>query len=207
MSVLRDCRDLVTRPGSQVHWVKLVIGFLGLIALSFLFAAFLSFMKSRLNINLFQFEVLAYISVFAICLLANMTLFAPVPFAVAVMVTAAANFNPLLVILSASIGGSLGEISGYYAGRWGRKIVIPESIIKTDKLEYWIKKYGFWAIAVLAFQPLIPFDLGGLVAGAARMPLKIFLPALWLGKFPKYVLLVYAALGIIKFLPPAPWIF
>lgn len=206
MTVFRDCKELVTRPGSQVHWVRLLIAFAGLLALSFGFAALLSFAKSRLNINLFQFEVLAYFSVFATSLLANMTIIAPVPFAIAIMATAAQSYNPLLVALFASIGGSIGELSGYYAGRWGRKIAIPDSIVGYQKVEYWVNKYGFWAIAVLAFQPIVPFDIGGMVAGIAQMPIQKFLPALWAGKFPKYVLLTYAALGIINFLPLPTWL-
>ncbi len=31
---------------------------------------------------------------------------------------------------------------------------------------------------------IIPFDIGGLIAGAARMPLYNFLPELWIGNFP-----------------------
>ena len=206
MTVFKDCKDLVTRPGSQVHWVRLVIAFAGLIALSFGVAALLSFAKSRLNINLFQFELLAYFSVFAACLLANMTIIAPVPFAIAIMATAAKDFHPVLVALFGSIGGSIGELSGYYAGRWGRKIAIPDSLIGYKKVEYWIQKYGVWAIPVLAFQPIIPFDIGGIIAGAAQMPVRKFLPALWAGKFPKYILLTYAALGIINFIPLPRWL-
>jgi membrane protein YqaA with SNARE-associated domain len=206
MTLFKDARDLVTRPGSQVHWLRLVIAFAGLIAISFGFAALLSFAKARLDFNLFQFEFLAYFSVFATALLANLTIFAPVPFAIAIMATAARDFNPLLVAFFASIGGSLGELSGYYAGRLGQKMAIPDSIIGYRKVEYWINKYGFWAIAVIAFQPVIPFDIGGLIAGAAQMPIQKFLSALWIGKFPKYVLLTYAALGIINFLPLPSWL-
>jgi membrane protein YqaA with SNARE-associated domain len=205
MTKLQDAKDLVLKPGSQVHWLKLVIAIAGLILLSFAFSALLQFLKSRLNLNLYEFELLAYGSVFIAALLANMTIIAPVPFAVAIMATAAKDFNPILVALCAATGGSLGELSGYYAGRWGKKIAIPDSIVGYKKVEHWINKYGFWAITVLAFQPVIPFDVGGLVAGVTRMPLHKFLPALWIGKFPKYVLLTYAGLGLINFLPS--WLF
>jgi membrane protein YqaA with SNARE-associated domain len=105
------------------------------------------------------------------------------------------------VALCAATGGSLGELSGYYAGRLGRKIAIPESIIGYKKIEHWVNRYGVFAIMLLAFQPVIPFDIGGLVAGAAQMPIYKFLPSLWIGKFPKYLILIYAGLGIFKFLP------
>jgi membrane protein YqaA with SNARE-associated domain len=206
MTVFKDARDMVTKPGSQVHWVKLVIAFVGLLAVSFAFAALLSLAKSRLNIDLYEFELLAYISVFVATLLANMTIIAPVPFAVAIMATAAKDFNPVLVALAAALGGSIGELSGYFAGRWGRKIVIPEGIVGTKRIEQWVRKYGVWAIMLLAFQPIVPFDVGGLVAGAARMPLPLFFPALFAGKFPKYILLTYAAVGLIHFIHLPGWL-
>jgi membrane protein YqaA with SNARE-associated domain len=206
MTVFKDAKELVMRPGSQVHWVKLLIAFAGLIVISFVFAVLLSFVKSRLEVNFFQFELLAYGSVFVASLLANMTIIAPVPFAVAIMATAAKDFNPLMVALSAAVGGSIGELSGYYAGRWGRKIAITDSIVAYDKVEHWIRKYGIWAIMVLAFQPIIPFDVGGIIAGAAKMPVALFLPALFAGKFPKYILLTYGAVGLINFIHLPSWL-
>jgi membrane protein YqaA with SNARE-associated domain len=201
MSMFKDAKALVTSRDSRVHWVKLLIGLAGLIAVSFGFAALLQFLRVKLNLDLYQFEIIAYTAVFVSALLANMTIIAPVPFAIAIMLTAARDFNPVIVALMGALGGSLGEMSGYVAGRLGRKIAIPESLVAYQRVERWIHKYGFWAIWVLAFQPIIPFDIGGLVAGAAKMPIRIFLPALFAGKFPKYVLLTYAGLGIINFLP------
>jgi membrane protein YqaA with SNARE-associated domain len=199
--MLKEARQMVTRPGSQVHWVKLLLAFVGLVAVSFAFAAALQFLRVKLNLDLYQFELIAYSAVFVATLLANMTIIAPVPFAIAIMLTAARDFNPLIVALMAALGGSLGEMSGYYAGRLGRKIAIPESLVAYQKVEHWVHRFGFWAILVLAFQPIIPFDIGGLVAGAAGMPVPVFLPALFIGKFPKYILLIYAGLGVIGFLP------
>jgi membrane protein YqaA with SNARE-associated domain len=205
MAVLKDAKNMVTRPGSHVHWVKLLIAFGGLLALSFGISYLFRIAQQNLNWNLTEFELLAYVSVFVASLVANATIIAPVPFAIAIMVTAAKSFDPVIVALCAATGGTLGELSGYYAGRLGRKIAIPDSIIGYKKVEFWVNKYGPWAIIVLAFQPIIPFDIGGLVAGFAKMPLYKFLPALWVGKFPKYLLLCYAGLGLINFLPS--WMF
>lgn len=201
MSVIKDTKNALTDPNSHVHWVRLVVAFAGLIGLSFALAAILNILKDRLNIDLYRYPWLAYSSVFAFSMLANLTIIAPVPFAIAIMANAAQHFNPVLIALAAAAGGSLGELSGYYAGRLGSKIAIPESIISSKRITYWVNKYGFWAIAFIAFQPIIPFDVGGMVAGVSKMPLVKFLPALFLGKFPKYILLCYASLGIIDFLP------
>jgi membrane protein YqaA with SNARE-associated domain len=201
MPALKNAKDLFTNPESQIHWVKLIIGLVGLIAFSFVFAYILQIIKVRYADSLFQFELLAYVSVFFVSFLANMTIVAPVPFAVALMISASQEFNPILVAFAAAAGGTFGELSGYFAGRIGKKIAIPDTIVGYKKLEGWIKKYGVWAIMVIAFQPVLPFDVGGLIAGAAKMPLVQFLPSLFLGKFPKYIILTYAGLGIINFLP------
>ena len=201
MPAMKDAKNFLTQSENRIKWVRLAIALVGLLALSFGFASLLQFLKTRLDIPLYDFALLAYASVFLSALLANMTIIAPVPFAIAIMVGAAREFNPVLVALAGATGGTLGELSGYFAGRLGKRIAIPDTFVGYKRIEHWIKKYGLWAIIVLAFQPIIPFDVGGLVAGAAKMPIAKFLPALWVGKFPKYVLLTYAGLGLIGFLP------
>lgn len=185
----------------RVHWVRLGIAIAGFIVLSFALAYLLDNLKGRFDLPLHHFAWLAYLVVFGTSLVANLTIIAPVPFAIAIMTAAAREWNPLLIALAASVGGSLGELSGYYAGYLGKKIAVPETVSGNGRFERWIQRYGVWAIALLAFQPILPFDIAGLIAGAARMPLYKFLPALWAGKFPKYVLLTYAGIGLIKFIP------
>lgn len=201
MSVFKNTKNALTDPQSQIHWVKLLITLVGIIALSFGMARLLVFIRHNLHYDLYQHVVIAFISVFLTTLLANATIIAPVPFAVVILITAAQHFNPLLIALAAAIGGTLGEMSGYYAGWLGRKIAIPDNIIGVKRITYWVNKYGFWGIVVLAIQPIIPFDFAGMIAGAMKMPLIKFMPALFLGKFPKYIILAYASLGVLRFLP------
>jgi uncharacterized membrane protein YdjX (TVP38/TMEM64 family) len=205
MTTTNEAKETAPRKNNNVHWIKLAIAFLALVAISFAFSRLLVFIQDQWNINLYQYEWLAYLSVFLLSILANMTVLAPVPFAIAIMVGAAKEFNPVIIAFCGAAGGSIGELSGYFAGRLGKKIAIPDSIIGYKKIEGWIDKYGFWAITILAMQPIIPFDIGGLIAGLAKMPIHKFLPALFLGKFPKYLLLTYAGIGLINFLPS--WFF
>jgi uncharacterized membrane protein YdjX (TVP38/TMEM64 family) len=92
-------------------------------------------------------------------------------------------------------------MSGYYAGVLGKKVALANETKGYQLMKKWIDKYGFWAIAFLSFQPVLPIEIGGIIAGAAKMPVAKFLPALWVGKFPKYLILIYAGLGLIRFLP------
>ena len=148
-----------------------------------------------------KFAWLAYLTVFGVTLLCNLTIIAPVPVATSLMIAAATKWNPVLVSLFASIGGAIGELSGYYAGYLGKRIAIAEDIPGYNKVANWTNRYGLWAIFLLALQPIIPFDIAGLVAGATKMPLRKFLPALWAGKFIKYIIFSYFGIKLIHFLP------
>jgi len=184
------------------RWLRLVILLAGFIALSVGVAYLLQDLGARLNLPLDEFAWLAYLSVFGTTLICNLTVIAPAPpIAVSMMIAAASSWDPVLVALAASIGGTLGELSGYYAGYLGKKIAIGEHITGYNRAAGWMNRYGIWAIFFLAFQPVIPFDIAGLVAGGTRMPLWKFLPALWAGKFPKYIILCYSGIGLIQFLP------
>jgi uncharacterized membrane protein YdjX (TVP38/TMEM64 family) len=137
---------------------------------------------------------------FGITLLINLS-FIPLPIAVSLMIAAAAKFNPVLIALVCSFGACIGEMSGYYAGLLGKKIAFAGENRWYQLMKGWIDRWGFWAIAFLSFQPILPIEVGGIIAGAAKMPVKKFFPALWVGKFPKYLILIYAGLGLIRFLP------
>ena len=194
-------KHVAAKRVNQIRWLKLLIAFVGLLVISFGLAYVLQKLVVRFNLPLYRFAWLTYLIVFGVSLVANLTIIAPVPFAMSIMIAAATQWNPVLVALSASIGATFGELSGYYAGYLGRKIAAVNNTTGYSQVEHWIQHYGAWAIFFLAFQPVLPFDIGGVIAGTARMPLKKFLPALWAGRFPKYVIFVYTGLGLIHILP------
>ena len=191
----------------QIRWLRLVILLLAIIAISFGFAYLLQNIVSPLQMTVDKFAWLAYLSVFGTTLLGSLTIIAPVPIAAAIMITVATRWNPILVAFFASIGGTLGELSGYYAGYVGTKIATGEYIEEYNRITAWMRitgwmnRHGFWAIAFLAFQPILPVDVAGLIAGASKMPLRKFLPSLWMGKFPKFIILCYLGARLIHLLP------
>jgi len=201
VTVTNNNSDIAPKRGGQIHWLKLAIALLVLVALSFGLAYLLGYVAEKLNLPLYDFAWLAYLIVFATSLASNLTIIAPVPFAASIMVAAATEWNPVLITLFASIGAAIGELTGYYAGYLGKKIAISENVAWYGRIERWIQRHGVWSIIFLSFQPIIPFDIGGMIAGAAKMPLHRFLPAVWLGRFPKYIIITYAGLGLIHFLP------
>jgi uncharacterized membrane protein YdjX (TVP38/TMEM64 family) len=185
----------------QGSWLRLTLLIVGLVVISFGIAYLFQHLLSPLRVTLDRFAWLAYLVVFATTLLGNLTILAPVPVAAAIMIAAAQEWNPILVSLFASIGGTIGELSGYYAGYLGKKIALGEFAKGYDRVARWINRYGPWAISFLAFQPIIPFDIAGIIAGSAKMPLWKFMPALWAGKFPKFIILCYLGAGLMHFLP------
>lgn len=191
----------VPRSSKRVHWLRLCIGLLALVLLSLALAYLLGFAAKKLNFPIDRFAWVACLTVFGTSLVANLTIVAPVPIGASIMLAAATKWNPALIALCASVGASIGELSGYFAGYLGKRIAMPQDVVGYGRVEKWMQRYGVWAVMVLSFQPVIPFDVGGIIAGAAKMPLRRFLPALWLGRFPKYLILAYVGAEVINILP------
>ena len=136
-----------------------------------------------------DFAAYGYPGIFIIALMANATVFLPAP-GVAVVFAMGSIFHPLGVALAAGTGGAIGELSGYLAGFSGQAVVERSSI--HDKIDPWIKKYGGWAILVLSAIPNPFFDIAGIAAGIAKMPLWRFLLFCWIGQLIKMAMFAYA---------------
>lgn len=136
-----------------------------------------------------EFAAYGYPGVFLVALMANATVFLPAP-GVAVVFAMGHIFNPLGVALAAGTGGALGELSGYLAGFSGQAVVERTNVY--ERIHPWVVKYGVWAIIVLSAIPNPFFDIAGVAAGIAKMPLRRFLIACWIGQFIKMALFAYA---------------
>jgi uncharacterized membrane protein YdjX (TVP38/TMEM64 family) len=186
----------------QKRWFRAVIYGVILVGLSIGLAYLMQHLFARLDISQQGAAPLAYLIVFGSTLVMNTTILVPIPIATAIMMAAALQWNLVLISFAASIGGSLGELSGYYAGLLGKKVITAESIVEYKRIATWMDRYGTLTIFLLAFIPFMPFDLGGMIAGGAKMPVWKFLLPCWAGKFPKYILLCYAfKIGALQFFP------
>lgn len=136
-----------------------------------------------------EFAAFGYPGIFLIALLANATIFIPAP-GVAIVYAMGAVFNPLLVGLSAGTGGAIGELSGYLAGFSGQAVVENTNVY--DRIKPWVDKYGGWTILVLAAIPNPFFDVAGVAAGIAKMPMRAFLFFIWIGQLIKMTLFALA---------------
>jgi uncharacterized membrane protein YdjX (TVP38/TMEM64 family) len=136
-----------------------------------------------------EFAAYGYPGIFLIMLMANATVILPAP-GVAVVFAMGSIFNPILVALAAGTGGAIGELSGYLAGFSGQAIV--ENTQTYDRITPWVKKYGVWAILVLSAIPNPFFDLAGIAAGVAKIPVWKFLLFCWVGQIIKMAMFAYA---------------
>jgi uncharacterized membrane protein YdjX (TVP38/TMEM64 family) len=136
-----------------------------------------------------EFAAYGYPGIFVIMLMANATVILPAP-GVAVVFAMGSIFNPILVALAAGTGGAIGELSGYLAGFSGQAVV--ENTRAYNRVTPWVQKYGVWAILVLAAIPNPFFDLAGIAAGVAKIPILKFLFFCWIGQLIKMTMFAYA---------------
>lgn len=136
-----------------------------------------------------DFAELGYFGAFLIMLIANATVILPAP-GVAVIFAMGGVLNPLGVALAAGVGGAIGELTGYLAGFGGQAAV--ENTKVYNRILPWVKKYGAWVILVLSAFPNPFFDMAGIAAGIAKIPLWQFLLACWVGQTIKMTLFAFA---------------
>ena len=146
-----------------------------------------------------DFAAYGYPGIFIIALLANATVLLPAP-GLAVVFTMGSVFHPLGVALAAGTGAAIGELSGYMAGFSGQAVVERMDIY--ERITPWVEKYGTLAILLLASVPNPFFDLAGIAAGAAKIPIKNFLLACWIGQLIKASVFAYAGAASIDWLIP-----
>jgi membrane protein YqaA with SNARE-associated domain len=133
-----------------------------------------------------------YPAVFLVSLIGNAVLFLPAP-SFAVVLAAGATLDPVLVGLVAGLGAAIGEMTGYLAGYSGQTVLQDRPLY--NRIKGWMSTKGFLVIFAFAAIPNPIFDVGGIVAGAMRMPAWRFLTAAWLGKSLRFALL--AGIGVL----------
>jgi len=189
----------------QKRWLKMVLYIVILTGVSFGFYFLLQYLTTYFGIPVEGFAPIAYLIVFGVTLACNAFIFVPVVFHISIMMWAVndCNCNLVLVILVASVAGALGELTGYYAGYWGKRIAQLENIPGYQRFVGWMQRYGPLGIFLISLQPLT--DIAGLLAGASKLPIWKFLLPCWPAKFLKYAFICYFGGEILDLLPPLPF--
>ena len=159
-----------------------------MLALSAAIAFLLYRFQDIYNVSLHSYGWLAYILVFILSLLSSATIFIPTP-GMALTLTAAIVWNPVLVAVAAGTGDAFGELTSYWVGYVGERAIVDEHVPIYQKAVAWMNKYGILAICGVALVPVVPFDLVGMAAGALRIRWWKFLLATWGGKLLRALLI------------------
>jgi len=132
-----------------------------------------------------------YLGAFFISFFSSLTVILPVP-GFFIIISMATIFNPVIIAIVSSTGGTLGESTGYLLGYSGRHVLGENK--QYVRAENWMKRWGFWAILFFSFVPLMPADIAGITAGALRYPFWKYLIICWIGKTLKYLFLITISL-------------
>jgi uncharacterized membrane protein YdjX (TVP38/TMEM64 family) len=174
-------RSKAVRPQGTGATIWRILGVLAVAALS----VYIFSIRDRVE----EFAAFGYPGIFVVALLANATVFLPAP-GIAIVFAMGSVFHPLGVGIAAGTGGAIGELSGYLAGISGSAVV--ERTEAYQRIHPWVESYGPWAIMALSAIPNPVFDLAGVAAGAARMPLWQFLLFCWIGQLIKMTFFAYS---------------
>ncbi len=131
-----------------------------------------------------RLEAMGLSGIFAAALLSHATMVARDIFVPAFLALTPL-YNPVILGASAGLGGAIGDVVPYLLG-----LGVAETLVKTNSkseavVDKWIKKYGLWAVLVVAATPLPDLPVVMLV-GTRRLPLYKLLLLEAMGKTALY---------------------
>jgi len=104
----------------------------------------------------------------------------------------AADANRLLCWSIASVANTLGSCVNWWLGRFSRRYQnarwFPVSEKALNRAEHRVRRYGLWAL-LFAWTPVVG-DAFCVAAGLLRIPLRTFIPLVFIGKAARYAVLI-----------------
>jgi uncharacterized membrane protein YdjX (TVP38/TMEM64 family) len=134
---------------------------------------------------------LGYLGAFLIPLIANATIFVPIP-GVWVIFAMGAIFNPFFLAIFAGLGAAAGELSGYLLGFSGQGLAERSKLY--DRVFGFMESHRGWSGLIILVMAVIPnpfFDLAGIAAGTLKMPILYFYFFCALGSIIKMLAFAY----------------
>ena len=133
-----------------------------------------------------------YLSLFVISFLAATILPLSSELALAGL-TAASNYDNLLLLIVASLGNILGSVVNWILGFYSRNLVtkkwFPFKDQQIEKSSSWFNRFGKWSL-LFAWVPIIGDPLT-LVAGLLRVKFIEFIILVTIGKVSRYMVIFY----------------
>jgi len=132
----------------------------------------------------------SYVGVFIISLVGAMSIIVPIPYTFIILTLGIEGMNPFLLTVAGGLGSSVGEVSGYILGYYGRSVISEKQQRKMDYMIRIFDHYGPIAIFLFALTPL-PDDLLFIPLGILQYKfVKVFIPSI-LGKTLMCAILAY----------------
>ncbi len=132
----------------------------------------------------------SYLLALVICFFSSASILLPVP-SWAVVLGMGTKLNLLALAFFAGLGSALGELTGYGMGIGMRRMAELKDGKEIRKYVQIMRKgAAFWLI-LLSFLPNPAFDLAGIAAGIAQVPFLLFFFSVFVGKFLRFLFLLY----------------
>jgi uncharacterized membrane protein YdjX (TVP38/TMEM64 family) len=131
-----------------------------------------------------------YLGALLIAFAGSLVPFLPVPYLIPIVLMAK-TLDPLLLGVAAGVGGSVGKLTSYFLGRFGRRLLSEERRRKTTALGKVIGKYEALAVFLFALTPL-PDDIVYIPVGLTGLSIIKFMIANMLGKIVLSCIVAYA---------------
>jgi membrane protein DedA with SNARE-associated domain len=196
----------VEREGLFVHIGRRRVRFEYLLLGALLvFAVSLAVLFLALDLGADNLQRWGYAGLFGIVLLRSASVVLPMPGG-GVIFAAGGLLDPVLGVpapivvgLVAGFAESIGEMTGYAAGIGGSTMLKDRAVY--TRIKRWVERRPFQTVFLMTFTPPMLFDVAGLAAGAARVPIRVFYPALLSGKILRDTLVAlagYYSFGIVE---------
>ena len=167
-------------------WLRLGAGLLALLALNVLAYWLIGLPPVQDFFRNLQGSV--FLGSFLLAFFTNFTVAVPIPYNPIILQMMETASMPWLVAITTAAGATLGETSGFLAGRAGK------GSFAGTKFAAWMARalaHPVRAFVFLLLSSAVPFpafDVAGVVSGALGVPVKIFYPAVFLGRLFRFLL-------------------
>ena len=131
-----------------------------------------------------------YLGVFLVTLLANASVFIPVPYP-GLVAKLATELNAVGVALLAAAGSALGETTAFFVGRAGKGVVEETAYYRWLGRQLRTPLRAFAVLFLLSAPPNPFFDVAGLTAGSLGVRFPIFIAATFSGRIVRMFILAY----------------
>jgi membrane protein YqaA with SNARE-associated domain len=133
---------------------------------------------------------LGYPGVTVVMFFSSATVLLPAPgFASLMAASGLAQLNPWVLGVFAGVGSSIGELTGYLVGASSRRVLHPGRGRWMRRCEFFMQRWGFLTILIMAMIPNPFFDAVGVLAGSLAYPARRLWTACLIGNTIKYTVL------------------